>query len=87
MQIVYPNGRVEVTVPAAGSIAVSTYGQSSAKVYRELGFPNYPEALSLLGSVANTETVFGSYASGATIIIEAGAAAVYYDVGVSPLVT
>jgi hypothetical protein len=87
MKIIYPNGRLEVTVPAAGSIAVATYGLGSAKVYRELGFPNYPEALSLLGSVANTETVYGAYASGATIIIEAGADPVYYDVGVSPRVT
>lgn len=85
--IVYPQGRVKVTVPATGSIAVASFGLSSASVYRELGFPNEPPALSLLGSVSNAETVYGPYTSGATIIIEAGADQVQYDYGLTPRVT
>lgn len=87
MNIVYPNGRKEVTVPAAGSIAVATYGLGEAKVYRKLGYPNHPDTLSLLGVVEDEETVFGPYTGGATIVIEAGGDNVYYDVGASPRVT
>jgi uncharacterized protein YaiE (UPF0345 family) len=82
-KIVYSQGRVEVTIPATESIAV--YTQGTAQVYRELGYPNVPSTLSLLGTVENEQTVFGAYASGATIIIEAGAAPVYYSVGVGPV--
>lgn len=82
-KIVYPFGRVEVTVPATESIAVYTEG--SAVVSREVGYPNVPATLSVLGTVENEQTVFGAYASGATIIIEAGAAPVEYAVGVGPV--
>lgn len=82
--IVYPNGTKEVTIPATESIAVYTVGK--AKVIRQVGYPNFPESLSLLGEVEDEQTVFGSYSSGATIIIEAGAAPVYYEVGVAPVV-
>lgn len=85
-QICYPNGTVKVTIPATESIAVATFGQSSAKVYRELGYPNYPAQLTLLGVVEDEQTVFGSYTSGATIVIQAGADPVLYEVGVTPLV-
>lgn len=85
-QICYPHGTVKVTIPATESIAVATFGQSSAQVYRELGYPNYPAQLTLLGVVEDEQTVFGAYASGATIIIQAGADPVYYEVGVAPLV-
>lgn len=82
--IVYPNGTVEVTIPATESIAVYTVGK--AKVSRQVGYPNYPESVSVLGEVEDEQTVFGAYASGATIIIEAGAAPVYYEIGVDPVV-
>lgn len=82
-KIVYPFGRVEVTIPATESIAVYTKG--TAVVSREVGYPNVPETLSVLGTVENEQTVFGAYASGATIIIEAGAAPVEYAVGVGPV--
>lgn len=82
-KFVYPFGRVEVTIPATESIAVYTKG--TAVVSREVGYPNVPETLSVLGTVENEQTVFGAYASGATIIIEAGAAPVEYAVGVGPV--
>lgn len=82
--IVYPNGTVEVAIPATESIAVYTVGK--AKVSRQVGVPNYPESVSVLGEVEDEQTVFGAYASGATIIIEAGAAPVYYEIGVAPVV-
>lgn len=84
MQIVYPNGTAKVTIPAAESIAVFTEGV--AQVLRNLGYPNYPVSQSSLGEVNNTQTVFGAYASGAEIVINAGASPVYFEVGVAPIV-
>ena len=84
LNIVYPNGRAEITIPATESIAVWTSGE--ATVSRELGYPNVPATISVLGVVDNEETVFGAYATGATIIIEAGAAQVLYEVGAAPRV-
>lgn len=82
--IVYSQGRAKITIPANESIAV--YTKDQANVLRELGYPNHPNTLSLLGVVANQQTVFGPYTTGATIIIEAGAAQVLYEVGVAPVV-
>lgn len=81
---IHPFGVAEVTIPATESIAVHTRG--SAKVYRSLGYPNVPSADSLLGTVTAGQTVFGAYASGATIIIEADEEEVLYAVGVGPVV-
>lgn len=84
--ILAPNGIVTVTVPATESIAVYTQGQ--AQVSRRLGFPNYPDQTTLLGTVTNGQTVFGAYASGATIVIEStGGQPVFYEVGTAPIVT
>lgn len=84
--IVYPYGCVKVVVPAAESVAVFTSGNSQASVYRELGYPNFPTTKNLLGVVQNAQTVFGAYSAGATLVIEAGADPVYYEVGVAPVV-
>jgi len=82
--LVYPQGRVQLTIAAGESFAVHT--TDKAIVTNLVGFPNEPTKPSLLGVVINGQTVFGPYASGATVIIEAGAAAVRYQTGVSPLV-
>jgi hypothetical protein len=81
-KIVAPFGRAEITIPATESIAVYTKG--AAQVLRVLGYPNIPESLSPLGVVNNAQTIFGAYASGATVVIEAGAFPVEYMVGVNP---
>ena len=82
--IVYPNGQATVTVPSGSSIAVFSAGAST--VSRILGFPNMPDAKSFLGIVNNAQSVFGPFASGATIIIDGGPANTLYDVGVTPVV-
>lgn len=85
MNTIYPNGKsVEITVPATESIAVFTKG--TAVVKRIVGYPNVPNTESDLGTVNNGQTVFGSYSAGATIVIEAGASDVLYEVGVAPTV-
>jgi hypothetical protein len=48
------------------SIAVFTQGQ--VIVSRTLGFPNYPDVTTPFSTVTNGQTVFGPYASGATIV-------------------
>lgn len=83
-QIIYANGKATLTIPATESVAV--YSKGDATVSRELGYPNVPSTESVLGVVSNTETVFGAYSAGATIIIEAGASEVLYEIGVAPRV-
>ncbi len=83
-QIIYSQGKKEIVLSANESISVFTQGK--AQVYQVLGYPNFPNTKSLLGEVNNTETLFGPYASGATIVIEAGAAKVAYETGLDPVV-
>lgn len=79
------NGKATITVPSGESIAVYTQGQ--ALVSRTLGFPNYPDQTTVIGTVNNGQTVFGSYSSGATIVVEAvGSQPVLYEVGTAPVV-
>lgn len=82
--IIYPQGSASVVIPAAESIAVFTEG--SASVFQVVGYPNLPSTQDLAGTVVNGTTVFGPYASGATIVIEAGAAGALYEVGVAPVI-
>lgn len=82
--IIYPQGSAEIVIPAAESIAVFTDG--SASVFQEVGYPNVPATKDLLGTVTAGTTVFGPYAAGATIIVEAGAAGALYEVGVAPVI-
>lgn len=82
--IVYPNGQAKVVIPAGSSIAVFSVG--AAVVSRLLGFPNLPDAKSALGTVQNAQVVYGPYATGATIIIDAGPTNALYEVGVAPVV-
>jgi hypothetical protein len=80
-----PNGLVSVTLTASQKVAV--YSQGLANVYRTSAFPNYPNVTTLLGTVINGQTVFGTYTGGATIQIEAaGGLPVYYEVGTDPIV-
>lgn len=83
-RIVYTNATtVEITVPAAGSIAVFAAGQ--ALVYRVAGYPQVPDTTTLLGQVDATQTVFGPYTSGARIIIaNVSGGDVFYQVGLTP---
>lgn len=79
------NGEATVTIPSGESIAVFTQGE--AQVSRTIGFPNYPDQTTLIGTVRNGQTVFGPYASGATIVVEStGSQQVYFEVGTAPQV-
>jgi hypothetical protein len=84
--LVLPNGNSgDIVIPANESIAVACQG--TAQVSRKLGFPNYPDQVTLIGTVINGQSVFGPYASGATIIVEAvGGVTAFYEVGTAPQV-
>lgn len=84
-QIIYENGEATVVVPATESVAISTKG--TAQVYQITGYPDRPTTRALIGTVNNTQTVFGAYSAGTTLVIEAGADGVLYQVGVAPVVT
>jgi len=80
-----PFGTVTVTVPAGESIAV--FSQGRVLVERLVGTPNYPSMPQQIGNFSNGQSVFGSYASGATIVITAvGGIECYYEVGTAPVV-
>ncbi len=83
---VLPNGNSgDIVIPANESIAV--YCQGTAQVSRKTNFPNYPEQVTLIGTVINGQTVFGPYTSGAVIIVEAsGGVTTFYEVGTAPQV-
>lgn len=81
---IQPFGNVTVTVPAAGSIAV--YSKGTAQVSQVAGYPNHPDAISLLGTVTNGQTVFGPYTNGATIRIDNGGVPSLYEYGAAPTV-
>ena len=85
---VLPQGNSgDIIIPANESIAVACQG--SAQVSRKLGYPNYPDQVTLIGTVtvSNGQTVFGPYASGAVIVIEAsGGVTAFYEVGTEPVV-
>ncbi len=83
--VIAVNGKATVIIPSNESIAVFTQGE--AQVSRTIGFPQYPDQTTLIGTVRNGQTVFGSYASGATIVVEStGSQPVYYEVGTAPQV-
>jgi hypothetical protein len=84
-EIIYAQGTATVSLAANDGIAVYTRGE--AQVYSVVGYPNYPESESLLGTVINGQTVFAASSSARTIRIEAGSGDVLYNVGTNPVVT
>lgn len=82
--IVYAQGNKAVAITALEKIAV--YSKAPCQVFRRVGFPQFPTQDSLLGTVSDGQTVFGTYTGGATIVIAPGASDAYYEVGVAPQV-
>jgi hypothetical protein len=83
--VIAVSGKATVTIPANESIAVFTQGES--QVSRTIGFPQYPDQTTLLGTVRNGQTVFGPYSTGAIIVVEStGSQEVCYEVGTAPQV-
>jgi hypothetical protein len=81
-QVIFAQGTATVAVPAGEKIAVQAF--STASVFQEVGFPNFPEANDLLSTVDNTTYVSGAFTNATNVIIQAGASGAYYSVGVAP---
>jgi hypothetical protein len=86
MNIVYRQGNSgQITVAATYSLAVFSNG--TATVSQVVGYPNYPTSTTVIGTVTGGQKVFGPYASGATLIVEASGSDAYYETGaVSPVI-
>ena len=82
-RLIASNGTAVVTLTAGESIAI--YGLTEGTVFEQVGFPNYPTQNDL-ESTFSGYTVLGPYASGATLVVNAGAAEVAYQVGIAPVV-
>ena len=81
-QVIFAQGTATVAVPAGEKIAVQAF--STAQVFQEVGFPNFPEANDLLTTVDNTTYVSNAFTNATNVIIQAGASGAYYSVGVAP---
>lgn len=83
--VIAVNGKATATIPANDAIAVFTQGE--AQVSQTIGFPNYPDQTTLIGTVRAGQTVFGPYSTGAVIVVEStGSQPVFYEIGTSPQV-
>ena len=84
--IIVAQGTATVAVPAGEKIAVQAY--SSASVFQEVGFPNFPEAQELLTvATDNTTYVSSAFTNATNVTIQAGASGAYYAVGVAPTIS
>lgn len=84
--VLSPFGTVTITLTATQKVAVYTEG--TAVVSRTIGYPNYPDKVTNLGTVSNTTTTFGTYTGGATITItNQKRYPVLYDIGTAPVIT
>jgi hypothetical protein len=83
--VVFAQGTVTVTVPAGEKIAVQAY--SSASVFQEVGYPNFPESQDLLQVVDNTTYVSGAFTNATSVTIQAGASGATYAVGTNPVIS
>jgi hypothetical protein len=83
-QKIYPNGEKTITIPATESVAIYTRG--TATVYQLVGYPNVPSTKDFVETITNAQSVVGAYAAESTLVIEAGASEVLYEIGVAPVV-
>lgn len=82
----YPNGTVLVTVPAGQKLAV--YSPSWIKIYKRLGYPNYPEVWAEFYITAVGETYTSAAMTAETLFrVETGPAYGFYDVAIAPSVS
>lgn len=82
--IVYPNGRVEVSVDANDKVAI--WSEGAARLSQIVGYPNVPESVSLISSITSGSYTSAAFSVAGTVIIEAGAATVYYEIGTAAVV-
>lgn len=82
--VIAAQGTATVTLTAGQKIAVQAQGE--ATVYQLVGYPNEPEQQKFLATVVDTTYTSAAFASGGTVVINAGAFPVAYVVGTDPVV-
>jgi len=78
-KIVYPNGTVKVSVAASDKLAVFSLG--NVTISQEIGYPNHPTTLDVLAQIESGLYTTSAFSAAATVVIQAGAAPVEYEVG------
>lgn len=84
MNIVYPNGKVTVDVPASAKVAVLSNGPVT--ISQVVGYPNVPSTTSVISSIESGRATTAAFSAAATVIIESGGAEVIYEVGTDAIV-
>ena len=83
-QVIFTQGTAEVTVPAGQKIAVQAF--SPARVFQQVGFPNFPDSQDLLTVVENTTYVSPAFTNATIVTIQAGASGAFYSTGTAPTI-
>ena len=83
--VIFTQGTVTVAVPAGEKIAVQAY--STASVFQQVGFPNFPEVDDLLAVVENATFVSNAFTNATNVTIQAGASGANFAVGVAPVIS
>jgi hypothetical protein len=84
-QIVGATGQVTIDVGAGLSVAVASRAQ--AQIFERVGFPNYPSQDVLLATARDLSVVVvGPFVDETTVIIDAGATEVLYNIGTEPTI-
>lgn len=81
--VVAPFGEARINALASSKVAV--YSKGKAQVYQQVGYPNIPSTMNLLGTVSNGQTVY-SITNASLIVIKAGAQGALYDTGTDSIV-
>lgn len=80
---VYPQGSQTVEVAAGNKIAV--FSEAAAKVYQQVGYPNFPDSWNLLyTTLPGVQYTSAAFSAGATLRIDAGPAMVQYETAAAP---
>lgn len=84
--IVAAGGKKTVNLAVSDKIAVFCHG--TCLVYTNLGFPQFPDKLSLLSDVTNEEFVSSAVSVATELILDNSGSAfpAYYEIGTAPLV-
>lgn len=85
MGTIYEQGTGLATVPAGEKVGI--YSLSSVKLYKKVGYPNYPDRWALVGTTtAGSEYTSAAFTVATDIRMEASEAVAYYEVGAAPSV-
>lgn len=84
--VIARNGTLNVTVASGEKIAV--FSNASLKLYKFVGYPQFPESLDLVQRTTAGETYTSAATTAETVFqIQAGPLEVWYETGAAPVVT